>query len=117
MALLTAILVGVLFAGSVHLLLKRNIFEVLLGTVLLSTAINLFLVSMGGWSHSQKPPILLDKNVDPSVYADPLPHALILTAIVIGFGVTALLVVLIARGHDELGSAEIGELGREEGES
>lgn len=95
-----AIAIGVLFGSGVWLILRPRSFQVITGLLLISYAVNLFIFIMGRLS-IDKPPLTLDGEVlDPSLYADPLPQALVLTAIVIGFATTALyLVVLIgARG-------------------
>lgn len=95
-----AIAIGVLFGSGVWLILRPRTFQVITGLLLISYAVNLFIFIMGRLS-LDKPPLTLDGKVfDPSLYADPVPQALVLTAIVIGFATTALyLVVLIgARG-------------------
>jgi multisubunit Na+/H+ antiporter MnhC subunit len=99
MAIFTAIMVFLLFSSGAYLVMRRNIFEVLLGVTLLSHGVNVFLISMGGWTRESQPPIL--KNGGDIVYADALPQALILTAIVIGFAIVAYLVVLVLRGYEE----------------
>lgn len=94
MPLDTAILVGFLFGASVYLILQSSFVRILFGFVLLSNAANLFILSVSGSPRGKYPPVVLDGDL-PMV--DPLPQALILTAIVIGFGVTAYLVVLLYR--------------------
>jgi multicomponent Na+:H+ antiporter subunit C len=94
-------MVGVLFAAGVYLLLRRDSIKLLLGLGLLSYAINLLLFGSGKLKRGL-PPIIADKAAfdgDISTYVDPLPQALILTAIVISFGVTAFVVVLINRRY------------------
>jgi multicomponent K+:H+ antiporter subunit C len=92
--------IGVLAASGVWLLLRPRTFQVIIGLSLISYAVNLFIFSMGRL-RVDAPPIL-DPNVpvDASNYADPLPQGLVLTAIVIGFAMTALYLVLLlaARG-------------------
>lgn len=90
----TALLVGVLFAGATYLILQRSFVKILFGFVILSNAANLLVLSMSGRPDGKAAPIVLDPNA-PMV--DPLPQALILTAIVIGFGVIAYLVLLLYR--------------------
>lgn len=97
--LLLALVVGVIMACGTYLVLRRSPIRLILGLALLSHAVNLLLFStsspLGG-----TPPIIADKEAfDGNVagMADPLPQALILTAIVISFGVTAFIVVLINR--------------------
>mgnify|MGYP001409813477 CR=1 FL=1 len=89
----TALLVGVLFGVGTYLLLRRSFVRVLFGFVLLSTAANLFVLMMSGEPEGRTPPIVTGHGRP----VDPLPQALILTAIVIGFGVTAYQVTLLYR--------------------
>lgn len=93
MELLLASFVGVLTACGVYLLLRPRPFEVVLGLTLLSYAVNLFLFAMGRLRVNAEP-ILRGFPPDLAHHADPLPQALVLTAIVIGFAMTAVLLVL-----------------------
>lgn len=96
MEAILAISIGVLFGSGVWLILRPRTFQVITGLLLLSYAVNLFIFLMGRAKLNQAP-ITLTENIDPSQFADPLPQALVLTAIVIGFASTALyLVVLLA---------------------
>ncbi len=90
----TALLVGILFACATWLILQRNFVRILFGFIVLSNAANLLVLSMSGRPDGKVAPIVDGSGV-PMV--DPLPQALILTAIVIGFGVTAYLVTLLYR--------------------
>lgn len=90
----TAILVGALFGISTYLLLKKSFVRILFGFVLLSNATNLFILAMSGDPDGKRAPILAE-GVGPAV--DPLPQALVLTAIVIGFGLTIYLIMLLYR--------------------
>ncbi|MCV3271402.1 Na+/H+ antiporter subunit C [Roseobacter sinensis] len=93
MELLVASAIGVLTGGGIYLMLRLRTFPVILGISLLTYAVNVFLFASGRLSIGG-PPILRD-GVE--FYADPLPQALVLTAIVISFGMTAV-VVMIALG-------------------
>lgn len=103
MELLVASAVGVLMAVGVYLCLRGRTFPVVLGLGFLSYAVNLFLFAAGRLVVGL-PPI-----VDPAApgYTDPLPQALVLTAIVISFGMTALVVVLALRAFLESGSDHV----------
>ncbi len=103
MELLVASAVGIMTAGGIYLLLRARTFPVVLGLALLSYAINAFLFAMGRL-HIDKAPILTQKLPD---YTDPLPQALVLTAIVIAFGMTALVVVLVLRSYLEVGNDHV----------
>lgn len=94
MEFLMALVVGVFFAVSTYFMLSKKLLKVVFGTLLISHAANLMLLTSGGLK-GEKAPILSDGST--LSYADPIPQALILTAIVIGFGVTAFILVLTCR--------------------
>lgn len=99
MEITLALAIGVLTGSGVWLLLRPRTFQVIMGLSLLSYAVNLFIFSMGrlGLSTGMEPVLRPGVAQDLAHYADPLPQALVLTAIVIGFAMTALfLVVLLA---------------------
>lgn len=90
MELLVASAIGILTAGGLYLTLRLRTFPVILGVSLLTYAVNVFLFASGRLTVGA-PPILLDGT---EVYTDPLPQALVLTAIVISFGMTAVVVMI-----------------------
>ena len=95
MEIVLSLVIGVLTAAGVWLVLRPRTFQVLVGLSLLSYAVNLFIFGVGGVK-TNDPPILSGNGAD-GVLADPVPQALVLTAIVIGFATTSLfLVVLLA---------------------
>ena len=97
MEVILAIAIGILGGCGVWLVLRPRTFQVLMGLSLLSYAVNLFIFAMGSLSHDKEP--IVQPGVLPNLenYTDPLPQALVLTAIVIGFATSALfLVVLLA---------------------
>lgn len=98
MELILAIGIGVMTGSGVWLVLRPRTYQVIVGLSLLSYAVNLFIFGVGGIK-TNAPPVLVD-GVDSSTLADPVPQALVLTAIVIGFATTALflVVLLAARG-------------------
>ena len=107
MELLLALLVGVLMGTGVYLMLRPRSFDVILGLTLLSYATNLLIFS-GGRLVPGKPPVLRDGvPADLAHYTDPLPQALVLTAIVIGFAMTAFLVILAIRARADLGNDHV----------
>lgn len=103
MEALLALIIGVLTACGVYLALRARTFPVVLGLTLLSYAVNLFLFVMGRLT------IGLPPVIDPAVtgYTDPLPQALVLTAIVISFGMTAFVIVLSLKARAELGNDHV----------
>lgn len=89
--------IGVLTAAGVWLILRPRTFQVIIGLSLLSYAVNLFIIAMGRLQTDVAPVLSIKATGDASQFADPLPQALVLTAIVISFATTALfLVVLLA---------------------
>jgi multicomponent K+:H+ antiporter subunit C len=97
---LVASAIGLLTAVGVYLVLRRTTFPVVIGLGFLSYATNLYLLTMGRLT-IDRPPIIAPGI---AVHTDPLPQALVLTAIVISFGMTALIVVIALRGFLESGS-------------
>ncbi|GIG54991.1 cation:proton antiporter subunit C [Demequina activiva] len=94
-----AIAAGVLVAGAVYLFSRREMLRVILGFVLLSHAVNLIIIAAGGTDRRDEP---IGGDLDPSLVADPLPQAFVLTAIVIAFAITIVMLVLAVTGrHDD----------------
>lgn len=100
MEIILAAAIGVLAGSGIWLILRPRTFQVIMGLSLLSYAVNLFIFGMGRLTVGAAPIINTLKGTDASQYADPVPQALVLTAIVIGFATTALflVVLLAARG-------------------
>ena len=94
MPFIMVLAMGVLFASGIYLMLERSLTRVLLGFILLGNGVNLLIILTAGRGSA---PLTDGKDLSTEGMSDPLPHALILTAIVIGFASTALyLVVLLA---------------------
>ncbi len=100
MELVLSLGIGVLVGSGVWLILRPRTYQVIIGLGLLSYAVNLFIFSMGRLTVNKPPVLSGSEAIDPASFADPLPQALVLTAIVIGFATTALflVVLLAARG-------------------
>ena len=98
MEILMSFVIGIIFTVATYLMLTKSLLRVIIGTSLLSHGAHLLLLTMGGLKKGAPP--LLGENA--SSYTDPLPQALILTAIVISFGVTSLFLVLAYRTYQEL---------------
>ena len=103
MEALMALIIGVLTACGVYLTLRARTFPVVLGLTFLSYAVNLFLFAMGRLTSGQ-PPVIAAQAAG---YADPVPQALVLTAIVIGFAMTAFVIVLALKARAELGNDHV----------
>ena len=107
MELAMASAIGILTAAGVYLLLRARSFDVILGLTLLSYATNLLIFSGGGLV-AGKPPVLRDGVAATLAnHTDPLPQALVLTAIVIGFAMTAFAIILAMRSRGDLGSDSV----------
>ena len=100
MEIVLALGIGALTGSGVWLILRPRTFQVIIGLSLLPYAVNLFILAMGGLRSGAAPILAAHSTGDPAQYADPLPQALVLTAIVISFATTALflVVLLAARG-------------------
>lgn len=107
MGVLLAITVGVLFASAVYLMLRRSLLKLILGLILIGNGANLLIFSAVGVRRGRPPLIEEGQTALAAPYTDPLPPALILTAIVIGFAVTAFAIVLLMRVYEEMGSDDV----------
>jgi multicomponent Na+:H+ antiporter subunit C len=100
-----AVVVGALFAVGTYLILRRSIVKLLLGLMLMAHGTNLLLFTLSGLRRGAPPLVRLQDSQE--VYADPLPQALILTAIVIGFSLNAFTLVLAYRADQVAGSDDL----------
>jgi multicomponent Na+:H+ antiporter subunit C len=114
MIVLLALAVGVLYAGGIYMMLRRSLVKLVIGLALLSHAANLLIFTVTGIQGAHPPLLPKDGTLPAASVADPLPQALILTAIVISFGVLAFALTLVHRTYatsdtddvDRIGSAE-----------
>jgi multicomponent K+:H+ antiporter subunit C len=107
MAGLMAIALGTLTACGVYLMLRARTFDLILGLTLLSYAVNLFIFFMGRIRIDAAPIVDGERAATLANYADPLPQALVLTAIVIGFAMTAVMLVIALRTRAHTGSDHV----------
>jgi len=107
MEIVVALAIAVMSASGVWLLLRPRTFQVIIGLSLLSYAVNLFIFSMGRLRVGAPPLVERGGVVDPSLYADPLPQALVLTAIVISFATTALFLVVLMASRGATGTDHV----------
>lgn len=103
MELVMALAIGVLFSVGVYLILSKSLLRILLGTNLITHGVHLLLLTMSGLKKGAAP--LLGEKAES--YVDPLPQALILTSIVISFGVTAFFIVLAYRTYRSTGTDDV----------
>jgi len=114
MEMLLALAIGLLVAAAAYLLLARDLPRVLLGFVLLGTATNLVIFAAGRIGTMAPPLVEQGSRTLGANAANPLPQALVLTAIVIGFGLAAFALVLIRSAHTAFGTASAEEMNEAE---
>ena len=114
MTVLLASLLGSLFAFGTFLLLRRDLVAVIWGTAIVSQAANLYLLTMGGFVEAsfEAVPVLATHGGEVPETTDPLVQALVLTAIVISFGMTAFALVMTYRVYEEHQTLDVYDLGR-----
>jgi multicomponent Na+:H+ antiporter subunit C len=105
-----AFVVGGLYAAGLYMMLRRSIVKLIIGLVLLGHAANLLIFTVGRLTRGQPALIAPGASQPIAPYADPVPQALILTAIVIGFGVQAFAVVLIKRVYQSVGTDDLDQM-------
>jgi multicomponent Na+:H+ antiporter subunit C len=110
MEILLAFLIGGLYAAGLYLMLGRSIGKLIVGLVIISQAANLLIFTAGRLTRA-RPPVLPEGVLQlQGVFADPVPQALILTAIVIGFGVLAFALVLVHRTFQTIGTYDLDDM-------
>lgn len=107
MEIVLALAIGVLTGSGVWLILRPRTFQVIIGLSLISYAVNLFIYATGRLRVDAPPIVEAGAAVDPSQVADPLPQALVLTAIVISFAMTALLLVVLLASRGLTGTDHV----------
>ncbi len=110
MEVLLALVVGVLYAAGFYMVMRRSIVKLILGLGLLGHAANLLIFTIGRVTRGNPPVIGHSEHILFQPYADPLPQAFILTAIVIGFGVQAFAVVLVKRAYQTVGTDDFDQM-------
>ena len=109
---LLALASGVLYASGIYLMMRRRLAQLIIGLGLLSNGTNVLIFTAGGLTRA-RPPVVPDGAAALAPpYADPVPQALVLTAIVIGFGLLAFSLVLAHRVHATVGTDDVDEVGR-----
>ncbi|MRR53360.1 MAG: Na+/H+ antiporter subunit C [Deltaproteobacteria bacterium] len=110
METLLAFVIGGLYAAGLYMMVRRSIVRMVFGLALLGNAANLLIFTMGRLVRG-RPPLISEGAIAPSApYADPLTQAMILTAIVIGFGIQAFALVLIKRVYETVGDDDVDEM-------
>lgn len=110
MEIVLAILIGILYAAGFYMMMRRSIIKLIIGLILLSNAANLLIFTVSGITRGTPPIIPEGSQAMTGSFADPVPQALILTAIVIGFGVQAFAIVLIKKVFQRTGTDDLDDL-------
>jgi multicomponent Na+:H+ antiporter subunit C len=110
MQIVMAVLIGGLYGAGLYMMMRRSLSKLIIGLVLLSHAGNLLILVAGGLSRAGAPLIPEGASDPVALIADPLPQALILTAIVISFGVLAFTVVLLHRTYQSVRTDDLDDL-------
>ncbi|HRE52307.1 MAG TPA: Na+/H+ antiporter subunit C [Flavitalea sp.] len=116
MELLLVILIGLLYAAGMYLLLRRSMVKLLIGLSMLGNGANILIFLLGRITKGKPPVIDEGAKIFADIYADPVPQALILTAIVISFGLQAFAIVLLKRVYVLIDSDDLDDLNTPEDE-
>lgn len=116
MEILLGILVGMLYATGLYMMLRRSLVKIIIGLILLGNGANLMIFLLGRLTKGAPPIIDEGMSVLTAPFADPVPQALILTAIVISFGLQAFAIVLMKRVYEVVGTDDIDKINMEEGD-
>lgn len=110
MAVVLAMVIGVLYGAALYLMLRRSLAKVILGLSMLTNATNLLIFTVTGIERARPPIIAPDAQQLTPPFADPVPQSFILTAIVIGFGVLAFALVLAYRAYQVVGDDDLDQM-------
>jgi multicomponent Na+:H+ antiporter subunit C len=105
-----AFVIGGLYAAGLYLMLRRRLAQLIIGLALLTNGANLLIFTSGGLVRGRPPLVPPDALRPAGPVADPLPQAMILTAIVIGFGLLAFALALVHRAHQVIGTDDLDEM-------
>jgi multicomponent Na+:H+ antiporter subunit C len=108
-AILAAV-IGILYAAGLYMVMRRSIVKLVLGLALLAHAANLLIFTLGRLSRGGTPIVAKGHDALVPPFPDPVPQALVLTAIVIGFAVQAFAIVLVKRAHGETGTDDLDSM-------
>lgn len=110
MEIILAFVIGGLFAAGIYMLLRRSLLKLLIGLGLISHAANLLIFTAAKLTRGSPPVIDMRETMLEAPFADPLPQALILTAIVISFGVIAFALALAFRAYRSIGTDDLDQM-------
>ncbi|MFO7701802.1 Na+/H+ antiporter subunit C [Psychroflexus maritimus] len=110
MEILLAITTGILYAAGIYMMLRRSMVKLILGLILLGNGVNLLIFLLGRITKGKPPIIPEETKVFEDLFADPVPQALILTAIVISFGLQSFAIILVKRAYKVLKTDDLDQL-------
>lgn len=110
MELILVLLVGILYSAGTYLMLRRSMVKLIIGLLLLGNGANILIFLTGGLTKGKPPIIEANEKTFVDAYADPVPQALILTAIVISFALTAFAIILLKKVYETTGSDDLDSL-------
>ena len=110
MEVLLCFVVGTLYGAGIYMLLRRSVIKLIIGLGLLSHGANLLILTVGRLQRGTPPIVQAGESTLSGTHPDPLPQALILTAIVIGFAVQAFALVLVKRAYQTVGTDDLAQL-------
>jgi len=110
MEVILAIMIGVLYAAGIYMILRRSLVKLILGIIILGNGANLLIFLLGRIVKGHPPIIPGSAEVFQDLYADPVPQALILTAIVISFGLQSFAIILIKRAYKVVKTDDLDEM-------
>jgi multicomponent Na+:H+ antiporter subunit C len=110
MSLILPFIIGVLYATGLYMMMRRSIVKLIAGLALLAYAANLLIFTVGRLTRAAPPIIPTNMLTPPVPFADPVPQALVLTAIVIGFGLQAFALVLIRRAYEAAQTDDLDDM-------
>ncbi|MGF1637813.1 MAG: Na+/H+ antiporter subunit C [Cyclobacteriaceae bacterium] len=110
MEILLAMMIGLLYAAGLYMMLRRSMVKLILGLILLGNGANLLIFLLGRITKGHPPIIPVDSKIFTEIYADPVPQALILTAIVISFGLQAFSIILVKKAYEVVKTDDLDQM-------
>ncbi|MFD2698360.1 Na+/H+ antiporter subunit C [Mesonia sediminis] len=110
MEFLLAIMTGVLYAAGLYMMLRRSLVKLIIGLIIIGNGANLLIFLLGRITKGAPPIIPGDTKFFADIYADPVPQALILTAIVISFGLQSFAIILVKRAYQVVKTDDLDEM-------
>lgn len=110
MEIVLALMTGLLYAAGIYMMLRRSLVKLIIGIILLGNGANLLIFLLGRVVKGFPPIIPGESKVFTDIYADPVPQALILTAIVISFGLQAFAIILIKRAYKTVKTDDLDQM-------